>query len=397
MVIKRVQFSRREKMHQCCGSVCPSVALLCGLLMIQSANSSLNQPAFELDIGHFNSNSGDANQVPFAVPDAVSSEAAELQQYLTKVGAPGGVGPARFVDYTAEVRARVDEDRDKEIRWPTSEHSSALYLNGMGKGVAENDVPLSKQCLEKYLKQTYGSSSFVSSYRMSERDELKCASIEHLAFDSVCQPVPSDSHYAYRQQVWELTDPNTGLMADKAGLRSNMMGMFPSPYTSAGSLSGDIGTCPAQIPGTVHAPLQGDGPFRYPSWRLALAQKLHAEGGGENGYTRKDSIHGGLMLDPTDPSLLHILHNTSARHGVATYLNLFGDMMYRSLADKHFASNPSEEAPLRVSITVTNHPLPVTAKFREQVGRGLFVIQSINSSVSRWGVVCSQYSLLIVP
>ena len=139
MVMKRIQFSRRDKMHQCCGTVCPSVALLCGLLMISSANSALNQPAFELDMSHLNGGNGNNNIVPFVLPDGSSAsekyaQASTFRAYLNQVGGTGGTGPARFADYTAEVRARVADDRDKEVRWPTAEHSSALYLNGMGKG-----------------------------------------------------------------------------------------------------------------------------------------------------------------------------------------------------------------------------------------------------------------------
>jgi ATP-binding cassette subfamily A (ABC1) protein 1 len=57
--------------------------------------------------------------------------------------------------------------------------------------------------------------------------------------------------------------------------------------------------------------------------------------------------------------------------GAATYLNLFGDLMYRSIADTHFASNPQTNTPEKISISVSNHPLPVTAKYREEVGRAL--------------------------
>ena len=40
MVAKRIQYSRREWVNQCCGTVCPSVALLFGLMAIAAANAA---------------------------------------------------------------------------------------------------------------------------------------------------------------------------------------------------------------------------------------------------------------------------------------------------------------------------------------------------------------------
>jgi hypothetical protein len=117
------------------------------------------------------------------------------------------------------------------------------------KGVAPDDVAKSEKCIADYLRETPGSTTFDPGYRLSGKEESKCKSIEFLVFDSVCKPLRTDFLYGYRQRVWELSDPNTGQLSQKAGLRSNVMEMFPSPYTSAGSLSGDIGSCPAQLPG----------------------------------------------------------------------------------------------------------------------------------------------------
>jgi ABC-type lipoprotein export system ATPase subunit len=389
MMLKRVQYSRRAKMNQCCGTVCPAVALLVGLLLVSIASAQLDGKPVKLVIGSYNGQSP-TNEVPFvytrdAYATSSSQDATSIFRWAD--------GQYSAIDYTARISARVAASADKVQQWPPIDPSdkhglgaaaAVLYKDGLGIGPSAEGLKALQQlgCNDLSFGYFFPGDDLGPKGSKAEPVEVgwSCGQVLQLASNYICSSDAMDEEFEKRNIPIKVPglpysiEPYTRLFTPPAWMDPPASSPIPLPHVVANWTDIRRDCSSSSKPPNGTDPHAVSPPLANPAWILALLQELHDEANPKmgGGYARKAAIYGAFVLPAADKSgsrspskEISILHNTSGRHAAPTYLNALADATYKSLTGG------------KGGIEATNHALPVTKKFRAIVNKILALFATI--------------------
>eukprot|EP00937_MAST-01D_sp_MAST-1D-sp2_P003591 g3591.t1 len=314
LLLKRVHYAKRDRKAICCNTVCPAIYICVSMAILVSSTMGRSAPPFVLSMKDYNEDGSAPVPVFGVAADHLAAGLSAAQPIaagamLQAAEAESGNGSVVFPPINTE--QDVDRIRGRQY---------LRYVNGLGAG----------------------------------------------AVDMVSDPTPcAQAVYNGRMRLCGTTEvSSTGGAAAANATREKC-----SYYDSLpGQLVWKNITSSCEI-GPPGSPLGPDPPLL-----LGALSRLWSDGyatGSASGqtYRRAQSTYGALVLPEAGmlpsglPKDYYVLQNTSSRHAPAIFTNLLSS----ALLGSQTSNGPNGKG----TITVTNHPMPLSALQKQRATRGL--------------------------